>query len=160
VAERINRQVDGVEALDRATAVDSLPGVAAVSQSFGIILVLAFVVVTLVTGFFFLILVVQKWAALTLLRAVGASVGQLVSALLVQVVLVVVGGLAVGVALLALASLTSSPEFPFRVEPAAVARSAAIVLLLALIASIVAVRRVGRVDPAAAVNPPGLGGLT
>jgi ABC-type antimicrobial peptide transport system permease subunit len=96
---------------------------------------------------------------LTLLRAVGASVGQLVSALLVQVVLVVVGGLAVGVALLALASLTSSPEFPFRVEPGAVARSAAIVLLLAFVASIVAVRRVGRVDPAAAVNPPGLGGL-
>jgi putative ABC transport system permease protein len=160
LAERIDRDVQGVEALDRATAVDSLPGVAAVSQSFGIILFLAFLVVTLVTGFFFVILTVQKAAALTLLRAVGASAGELVAALLLQVVLVVVGGLAVGIGLLALASLLSSPTFPFQIDPGSVARSAVIVFGLALLASIVAVRRVTRIDPAAAVTSSGLGGLT
>jgi putative ABC transport system permease protein len=160
LAARINRQVGGVESLDRATAVDSLPGVAAVSQSFGIILFLAFLVVAVVTGFFFVILTVQKAAALTLLRAVGASAGELVAALLVQVVLVVIGGLVLGVGLLALASLLSSPTFPFQVEPAAVLRSAAVVFGLALVASVVAVRRVTRIDPAAAVTAPGLGGIT
>jgi putative ABC transport system permease protein len=159
LADRINREVQGVEALDRATAVDSLPGVAAVSQSFGIILLLAFLVVTLVTGFFFVILTVQKTAALTLLRAVGASAGELVAALLLQVILVVIAGLAFGIALLALASLLSSPTFPFQVDPGSVLRSAVVVFGLALLASIVAVRRVTRIDPAAAVTSPGLGGL-
>jgi len=42
-----------------------------------LILALAFFVVILVTGFFFLILTVQKTQALTLLRAVGASTGYL-----------------------------------------------------------------------------------
>ncbi len=160
LAARITRQVDGVEALDRSTAVDSLPGVAAVSQSFGIILFLAFLVVTLVTAFFFVILTVQKAAALTLLRAVGASAGSSVTALLTQVVLVVAGGIVVGVGLLALASLTSSPTFPFTIDLGSVLRSAAIVAGLALLGSAVAVRRVVRIDPAAAVSSTGAGGLT
>ena len=68
----------GVEALDRDTAVASLPGVSSIQQSFAIILGLAFVVVILLTGFFFLIITVQKMSSLTLLRAVGASSGFLV----------------------------------------------------------------------------------
>lgn len=159
LAARINREVTGVEALDRATAVDSLPGVAAVSQSFGIILLLAFLVVTLVTAFFFVIVTVQKVAALTLLRAIGASTGALISALLVQVAVVVAGGIVVGIALLALASLTSSPSFPFSVDPGTVLRSSAIVFGLALVASVGALRRLFRIDPAEAVTSVGAGSL-
>jgi ABC-type antimicrobial peptide transport system permease subunit len=56
--------------------------------------------------------------------------------------------------------LLSSPTFPFQVDPGSVTRSAVIVFGLALMASIVAVRRVTRIDPAAAVTSSGLGGLT
>jgi putative ABC transport system permease protein len=112
-----------------------------------------------VTGFFFVILTVQKAAALTLLRAIGASTGALVSALLAQVVLVVVGGLLVGIGLLVAASLASSPSFPFSIDPGEVLRSAAIVFALALVASVAAVRRVLRIDPAAAVSSVGSGSL-
>ena len=100
VADRINDAVEGVEALDRETAVDSLPGVTAVTASFNIVQGLAFVVVTLVVGIFFVILTVQKAGALTLLRAIGAAAGELVGALLVQVLMVMVGGIAVGALLL------------------------------------------------------------
>ena len=75
LAASITQQVDGVEALDRATAVASLPGVSSIRQSFAIILGLAFGVVILLTGFFFLIITVQKIASLTLLRAVGGGPG-------------------------------------------------------------------------------------
>ena len=86
----------GVEALDRATAADSLPGVSGVTTSFTIILTLAFVVVTLVVGIFFVILTVQKSTSLTLLRAIGADAGFLTRSLLVQVVAVVLGGIVFG----------------------------------------------------------------
>ena len=61
------RQV-GMEA-----AIENLPGVGSITQSFAVILLLAFIVVVLVTWVFFLILTVQKTSSLTLLRAVGAS---------------------------------------------------------------------------------------
>ncbi|MGZ5129427.1 MAG: peptide ABC transporter permease, partial [Actinomycetota bacterium] len=66
VASSINDAVDGVEAVDRQTAVDNLPGVESISQSFAVILLLAFIVVVLVTWVFFLILTVQKTQSLTL----------------------------------------------------------------------------------------------
>ena len=160
LARRINRAVPGVEALDRSAAVEASPGVQPVRQSFSIILLLTFLVVTLVTGFFFLILTVQKQAALTLLRAVGAPRWFLVRALLVQVVIVIIGGLAVGTGLLLLASAGSSPTFPIEIDPRLIATSGLIVLGLALVASLVAVRRVIRLDPADALAKPALGGLT
>jgi putative ABC transport system permease protein len=150
LADRITRQVAGVEALDRATAVDSLPGVSGVTTSFTIILTLAFVVVTLVVGIFFVILTVQKASALTLLRAIGADAGFLTRALLVQVIAVVLGGIAVGAALLAVAALASSPTFPISFEPSTVLSRGAAVAVLSVIASLAAIRRVLRIDPAEA----------
>ena len=157
---RINARVPGVQALTRADAVAGSPGVQPVRQSFAVILFLGYLVVTLVTGFFFLILTVQKTSALTVLRAIGAPRGYLVRALLVQVAVVIAGGILVGAAVLALASAGSSPTFPISVDPRIVVTSGAVVALLALAASVIAIRRVLRIDPNDATNPPALGGLT
>jgi putative ABC transport system permease protein len=155
LAERITREVEGVEALDRDEAVDSLPGVAGVRSSFTIILTLAFIVVTLVVGIFFVILTVQKANALTLLRAIGADRGYLTRALLVQVLVVVLGGVVVGAVLLQLAALGSSPSFPIEFDLSTVLTRGAAVTALALLASLAAIRRVLRVDPVAATQPVG-----
>jgi putative ABC transport system permease protein len=161
LAATITAEVPGVEALDRATAVASLPGVSSIEQSFAIILGLAFVVVVLLTGFFFVILTVQKLSALTLLRAVGARTGYLVRNLLLQVVLVL------GVALLVAVPLTSfavrgasrGGSFTASVDPASVITTSALLALLSLTASVAAIRRVTRIDPAAATSRLVGGGL-
>ena len=101
LATRVNDASDDADALTRARAAQKSPGVAQVRQSFQVIFLLYGLVVPLVTGLFFLIITFQKSAALTLLRAIGARSGLLVRSLIVQVVLVVGGGLAVGVALYA-----------------------------------------------------------
>jgi putative ABC transport system permease protein len=155
LAERITREVPGLEALDRQEAVDSLPGVAGVRSSFSIVLTLAFVVVTLVIGIFFVILTIQKAGALTLLRAIGADRWYLTRALLVQVVLVAVGGIAVGALLLWLATLGSSDTFPISFDTSTVLSRGAIVIVLALIASIAAIRRVLRIEPVEATRATG-----
>lgn len=159
VARRITQTVPGVEALTRREAVASAPGVAATRQSFGVILGLAFVVVALVVGFFLVILVVQKAGALALLRAVGAPAGMLVRTLVLQTVLLVGAGIGLGVALLGLAAARSSPTFPISVDPAMVAMTCVAILVLALAAAGVAVRRVLRIDPLQAALGPTVGGL-
>jgi putative ABC transport system permease protein len=159
LATRITEQVEGVEALDRDTAVGALPGVSAVNQSFALILFLAFVVVTLVVGFFFLIITVQKLPALGLLKAVGHSDRALVGSVAIQVLLVTVVGIVVGAAMLVAASAASGESFPIDADPRLIATTSALVLVLALLASIASLRRVAKVDPTTAVTRPSLGGL-
>lgn len=153
VAGRINAQVAGVEAADRTRAAEEAPGVASVSQSFGVILLLAYVVAVIVIGFFFLILTVQKRATLTLLRAVGVPAGRLVGALAAQVVAVLAGGIAIGAGLAALALASPGSGIDARVEPAALATTAFALLVLAAVGCAAAARRIVRLDPAAATLP-------
>lgn len=155
VAERINAGVAGVEALTRQQAVDGAPGVASVRSSFGVILGLFYLVVPLVTGLFFLIVTFQKASALTLLRAIGARGRTLVVALLIQVVAVVTIGSVLAFGLYALA-LQGVSNLGVRVEVRPVVLTTLAVLVLALLTSLVAVRRVLRLDPLAATTGAGV----
>jgi hemin transport system permease protein len=152
VTRAINATVPGLEALSRATAVASIPGASSVSQSFSLIVGITFVIVVVVTGFFFLILTVQKLRVFTALRAVGATTGYLASALVVQVVVMVLLAVAAATALLSVAALNSSPAFPLRVDPRLVVTATLAVLAFSLIASLVSVRRVARLDPVQAAG--------
>jgi hemin transport system permease protein len=160
LARRITAVVPGVEALDRATAAASLPGVSSIRQSFAIILGLAFVVVVLLTGFFFLIITVQKTTSLTLLRAVGASGGFLLRNLLAQVALVVLAALLIAVPLtVAAVSIVASDAFAASTDPLTLVVTSAAILGLALLACVGAMRRVASLDPAAAAARMAGGGL-
>jgi putative ABC transport system permease protein len=156
VRDAINRDVPGVEALTRAQAVSESPGVASVSQSLGMVVVLCFFVVVVVAGLFFLILTVQKASSLTLLRAVGVGGGALARALLVQVVVVVLGGVVVGAVLTAVALSASNSSLGAGLSAGGVVRTGLLVLVLATVASLGAVRRVLRIDPARALTPGGI----
>jgi len=160
VATAITAQVQGVEALDRDTAVASLPGVSSIQQSFGIILGLAFIVVILLTGFFFLIITVQKTASLTLLRAVGASGGFLLGGLLAQVLIVIGIALVVAIPLTVVAVKgAASGGFTATVEPSVIVTTSVAIIVLGVVASIGAMRRVAKIDPAAATARLAGGGL-
>ena len=159
LATRITRRVEGVEALERSVAVASLPGVSSIRSSFSVVLGLAFIVVVLVTGFFFLILTVQKTQALTLLRAVGASGTYLIRNLAFQVAVVTGVGVALAAGLLAIAAAASSEAFPIEADPRLILTTGAAVLVLALLASLASVRRVSRIDPATATTRMAGGGL-
>ncbi len=157
VRDAINRSVPGVEALTRAQAVKESPGVASVSESLGTVVFLCFFVVVVVAGLFFLILTVQKAGALTLLRAIGIGGGALVRSLLIQVVLVVLGGLVVGAALTMAALGASNASLGASLGASQLLQTGAIVLVLATIASLGAIRRVLRIDPIRATIPGAVG---
>jgi len=155
---RIDAQVAGVEALTREQAAAQNPGVQGVSQSFQIILALAFVVVTLVVGFFFLILTTQKAKPLTLLRAVGAPAGYLVKNLVAQILAVMGAGIVLGVGLtVVLDVVLRSGAIPLDLEPRTVAVTIGSLLVLSLLGGVVSIRRVLLIDPIRATSDGGRG---
>jgi len=156
LADRLNETVEGVRALDRAAAVDALPRIETISRSFGVLYILLFIVVTVVTGVFFLILTVQKRRALVLLRAVGAERRDLARLGLVQVLAVVGFGVLVGPGMAIGLLAAARDTFGASLDLATTLRSGAAVLLLSLIAAGAALRRVLVIEPVEAVRPGGL----
>lgn len=155
LVDAVNAVSDDADALTRTDAAAETPGVAQVQQSFQVIFLLYGLVVPLVTGLFFLIVVFQKSAALTLLRAIGASGSTLVRSLLVQVVLVVGGGLVLGTALYVPLSQMEVGSIALRFDATAVAVWAVLLLGLGLLSALVAARRVLAIDPIEATTGGG-----
>ena len=152
----IDARSDDLDALTRDQAADKAPGVAQVRQSFQVIFLLYALVVPFVTGLFFLIITVQKAGALTLLRAIGAPGRRLVSALLVQVAIIVGLGLLVGIALYTPLTIISATALGLRFERAAVIGWSVVLLVLGLLSSLLAARRVLAIDPVLATTGAGL----
>jgi putative ABC transport system permease protein len=156
VARNLTESIEGVEALDRASAVDALPGVSTITQSFSILYLLLYIVVAIVTGVFFLILTVQKQDALVLLRAVGASSRDVIGAVLIQVVVVVGLGALIGSAVTGALLAATRDVFGAGLSLATTATTVAVIVVLGLLASIGAVRRVLAIDPVQATTHGGL----
>lgn len=147
LTDRLDAEVPGTEALTRQEAVDENPGVQGVNQSFGIILLLAFLVVALVVGFFFLILTVQKAKALTLLRAVGSPSGYLVRNLLVQIAVILGVGVAIGVALVALVASATAGDLPVDLDLRTALFTIIGLAVVSLLGGLASIRRVLKIDP-------------
>ena len=146
-----------LDALTREDAAAETPGVAQVQQSFNIIFLLYGLVVPCVTGLFFLIVTFQKANSLTLLRAIGAPAGRLVSSLLIQVVVIIGAGLAIGTLLYYPVSQQALGGIALNFETAAVVFWSVLLLTLGVLSSLVAARRVLRIDPIEATTGQGVG---
>ena len=112
------RRLPQADALTREQAAAETPGVADVQRSFDVIFLLFALVVPLVTGLFFLIITLQKARALTLLRAIGAPAGVLVRSLLVQVLIIIGGGIVIGTLLYAPLSQATVGSLSLRFDTA------------------------------------------
>ncbi len=154
---RVNDAVADADALTRLDAAAETPGVAQVRQSFQLIFLLYGLVIPLVTGLFFLIITLQKANSLTLLRAVGVPGASLVRSLLVQVSIVMVAGIAIGIALYAPLSNQRLGGIPLSFQTGAVVFWSVTLLVLGVVSSLFAARRVLRIDPLEATTGAGVG---
>lgn len=157
VTEAINAQDDRLDAMTKNQAADETPGVAQVRQSFQLIFALFGMVVPLVTGLFFLIVTVQKAGALTLLRAVGVPQRRLIGSLLIQVAIIVGGGIMIGIALFAPLAAANPTSVSIQFDTGVILRWTALLAVLGTLSSLAAARRVLALDPVAAAT--GGGGL-
>ncbi len=155
LAARINDASPEADALTRTQAAEESPGVAQVQRSFQLIFLLFALVVPLVTGLFFLIVTLQKSRSLTLLRAIGAPAGVLVRSLLVQVLIIIGGGIAVGTLLFLPLSQSKLGSLSLSFDPRAVLIWGVLLLVLGLASAVAAARRVLAIDPIEATTGGG-----
>ncbi len=155
LVDAINARSDDLDALTKHDAAEQTPGVAQVRQSFQVIFLLYGLVIPCVTGLFFLILTFQKAGALTLLRAIGAPAGRLVSALLIQVGMVLSAGFLIGVGLYFPVSQRRLGGIPLRFETNAVFFWALLLAVLGIGSALLSARRVLAIDPIEATTGGG-----
>lgn len=152
VVAAINDQVPGTKAYTKDDAVSLIPGVASISQSFGILVGLTFIIGIVVIGFFFLILTVQKMRTFTLLRAIGSSSGRLSAAVALQITVVVLLASVIAVILTLLAVRGLNSGIPVSLSPGLVAGVVLSVLVFSLLAGLLSIRRITKIDPATAAG--------
>jgi putative ABC transport system permease protein len=143
----INENVPGLKAYEKQDAVALIPGVGSISQTFGILVGLTFIIGVVVIGFFFLILTVQKMKAFTLLRAIGAGTGRLSAVVAVQITVTVLLASAIAVVLTLLAVQGLNSGIPVTLSPVLVIGTVAAVLVFSLIAGLLSIRRISKIDP-------------
>ncbi len=152
VADSITADVPALKGYTLDDAVALIPGVESVSQTFGILVALTFIIGIVVIGFFFLILTVQKLRVFTLLRANGASNSRLAGVVAVQITAVVVIAGALAVLLVSGALKGISTGIPVSLSPALAAGTVAAVLVCSLAAGLLSIRRIRKIDPATAAG--------
>jgi putative ABC transport system permease protein len=145
----IDDAVDGVEALTRVGAVDGSPGVSSVRSSLDTVVNLLRFAVFLVVGLFMLIITVQKLGSLTLMKALGATNRTLVTALILQALMLVLAGGVIGTIFFSLiAAVSGGTGIGIRVDPAVIVPTVGGIVVAALLATVFAALRIRRIEPA------------
>jgi putative ABC transport system permease protein len=154
-------QVD-LAAGDRAAATSAMtletsfgasPGYTAETSTLLLIQVFLYVISALVVGAFFTVLTIQRTHEIAVVRALGASTGYLLRDSMMQsfVLLLVSAGVGIGLGVAAGAALASTP-MPFALDAGAIAIATALLLALGLVGAAIAVLRIARIDPLAALS--------
>ncbi len=151
-------------AIDRATegatssltvdgAIEALPGVAEQRGTFNQIIGVTVVIAIVVVALFFALLTVERTALYGVLKAVGASSRTLFAGVVLQALVVTAIASAVGAgASLALDAAIPAGSIPFVATPSRLVSSVVILLVAAVVGCAFSLRRVLRVDPAAAIG--------
>jgi putative ABC transport system permease protein len=160
LVQDINTKVPTLDALPKNAAAESAPGRGPIQTAFLFVMGLCYLVVSVVIGFFFLTMTLRKEQSIIMLRAVGATGGYLIRCLLLEVVVVTLGGLVVGVAMLYAVKPMVRTNVIITMDPVGIASTVAPALAVALLGSLPPIRRVLRADPMAAVTRPNLSAVS
>ncbi|GAA2094933.1 FtsX-like permease family protein [Microlunatus panaciterrae] len=139
--------------LSIAAAADAIPGVQAQRSTFNQIIGVTVAIAIVVVALFFALLTVERTGRYGVLKAIGAGTGTLFAGVALQAVLVTVVASIIGVATtLMFGALIPPGSIPFRIRPTRLAGSVAVLLVAAVVGSAFSLRRVLRIDPAAAIG--------
>jgi putative ABC transport system permease protein len=152
--ERIDRATDGAtKTLTIAQAVNALPGVSQQRSVFNQIIGVTVVIAIVVVALFFALLTVERTALYGVLKAIGASSRSLFAGVVLQAVVVALIASLIGIAAsIALNALIPAGTIPFAATPARLVSSAVVLVVAAVVGCTFSLRRVLRVDPAAAIG--------
>ena len=164
------RAADGTSPADLAAAIDeatagatstltidgaiaALPGVSDQQAVFNQILGVTFVIAVVVVALFFALITVERTSLYGVLKAIGARSSTLFGGLVTQALVVTGVASAIGVTLgLVLDVTIPAGALPFDLTPARILLSVSLLIVAAVVGCAFSLRRVLRVDPAAAIG--------
>jgi putative ABC transport system permease protein len=142
----------GMDLYTKTGAYAGSPGFAAESATMTLIRTFLVVISALVIGAFFTVWTVQRTHQIGLLKALGASTTYVVRDALGQLAIVITAATTIGMVIAAGAGLVvGGGDVPFRLEPGSLISSSLLLIAAGMIGSLVALRRITRVDPAIAL---------
>ena len=153
LAEEIDDATGTTESLTTAEAIEEIPGVRAQRSTFNQIIGVTIAIAGVVVALFFALLTVERLSLYGVLKALGARSSTLFAGLVAQAVVVtaVASAVAGGLALL-IDALIGPGSIPLDISGSRVLTSAALLLVAAVVGCAFSLRRVLRVDPAAAIG--------
>jgi putative ABC transport system permease protein len=140
-----------MDVYSKSGAYGGSPGFDAESATMTLIRTFLVIISALVIGAFFTVWTVQRTHQIGLLKALGASTTYVVRDALGQLAIVITAAIAVGMGIAIAAGTLIGGGIPFRLEPSSLISSAALLTAAGMVGSLVALRRITRVDPAIAL---------
>ncbi len=142
----------GLEVLDAASFINTLPGYTAQVLTFSLMIGALIVIASFVLGIFIYVLTLQKRPVLGILKARGVPTSYLIVSGAVQTALLSAVGVAIGLALTLGTALALPRAVPFRVDMLMDAAITAAFILFAVLGGLISVRVVSHIDPVEAIS--------
>ncbi len=142
----------GTEVETKVAAYAGSPGYSAESATMSLIRGFLMIISALIVGAFFTVWTIQRSRQIGLLKALGATNAYVLRDALGQLAIVLVGSVVVGAAIaMGLGSLVPA-EVPFGLQASPIITSILTLVILGMLGSLVAVRRITSVDPIVALS--------
>lgn len=152
VADAIDDALGSTRTLTVDDAIAAIPGVEQQSATFLAIIAATLVVAGLVVALFFALLTLERTPLYAVLKALGASTGELARGVALQAALVAIGAAALGgVLTMALAAIVPD-GVPVELLPGRAATAAGALVGTAVLGAAASLRRLTRIDPAEAIG--------
>jgi putative ABC transport system permease protein len=150
--QRLQAQVDGVEAVDRQTAYENTPGYTEQQSTLATQNTFALLIGVLVIGGFFQIQTLQKVPQIGMLKAIGTPNTIVALATMIQILAVTLLGVVIGSLVAFGLTLVFPPNIPIVFELRSGAMAVVSILLMGPIGGLVSIRHSLRVEPLIALG--------
>ncbi len=145
-------QAAGTETETKEQAYAGSPGYSAETATMDLIRGFLLLISALIVGAFFLVWTIQRTRQIGLLKALGASNAYVLKDALGQLTIVLVASTAVGVLVAVGLGSLAGEDVPFSLRVTPVIGSALALVVLGMVGSLIAVRRITSVDPIIALS--------
>ncbi|WP_406629925.1 ABC transporter permease [Amycolatopsis sp. WGS_07] len=142
----------GTRTVTKDDALSAIGSYSAENGSLQLMRAFLFVISALVIGAFFTVWTIQRSRDIAVLKALGATTKYLLRDALGQVVVLLVGGTALGTGLAAALGAVASGTVPFVLSAGTLLGPAAVLVVLGVLGAALAVRRITSVDPLTALT--------
>ncbi|MBU0705177.1 MAG: ABC transporter permease [Chloroflexi bacterium] len=152
IRQRLESEVDRIEAVDRQTAYENTPGYTEQQSTLNTQNGFALLIGVLVIGGFFQIQTLQKVPQIGMLKAIGTPNGIVALAVMIQILVVTLSGVVMGSLATFGIALAFPPNIPIVFEISSGATAVTSIILMSLIGGLVSIRYSLRVEPLIALG--------